>query len=164
MWGTGCGTPGSPLDYHHRSDSRTGNRLTRPHDGREDEEALVSSTAGGGSTQTGPANDVAERLGLSTGMVVQELGWDSDSDDELRVAVENAIDAGMVDPDKHVQHIDYHGPTILTGMEFRTQKQNALSTKWSVAQRTFVHPVGINELKLRSSVKKLDMCNRSLAI
>ena len=59
----------------------------------------MSSTAGGGSTQTGPANDVAERLGLSTGMVVQELGWDSDSDDELRVAVENAIDADMVDGD-----------------------------------------------------------------
>jgi hypothetical protein len=32
-------------------------------------------------------------------MVVQELGWDSDSDDELRVAVEDAIDADMVDGD-----------------------------------------------------------------
>ncbi len=59
----------------------------------------MSSTAGGGSTQTGPANDVADRLGLSQGMVVQELGWDSDTDDELRVAVEDAIDADMVDGD-----------------------------------------------------------------
>ena len=32
-------------------------------------------------------------------MVVQELGWDSDTDDELRVAIEDAIDADMVDGD-----------------------------------------------------------------
>jgi hypothetical protein len=55
----------------------------------------VSSTAGGGTTQTGPA----DRLGFTTGMVVQELGWDDDTDDELRVAIENAIDADMVDGD-----------------------------------------------------------------
>src|SRR5665809_91191 len=30
-------------------------------------------------------------------MVVQELGWDSDTDDGLRVAIEDAIDADMVD-------------------------------------------------------------------
>jgi hypothetical protein len=71
----------------------------RDHRGSRDEEALVSSTAGGGSTQTGPASDVGGRLGLSPGMVVQELGWDSDADDELRVAVENAIDGDLVDGD-----------------------------------------------------------------
>jgi hypothetical protein len=32
-------------------------------------------------------------------MVIQELGWDSDSDDALRVAIEDAIDADMVDGD-----------------------------------------------------------------
>jgi hypothetical protein len=32
-------------------------------------------------------------------MVIQELGWDSDADDELRVAIEDAIDADMVDGD-----------------------------------------------------------------
>jgi hypothetical protein len=32
-------------------------------------------------------------------MVVQELGWDNDTDDELRVAIEDAIDADMVDSD-----------------------------------------------------------------
>ena len=32
-------------------------------------------------------------------MVVQELGWDSDTDDALRVAIEDAIDADMVDSD-----------------------------------------------------------------
>jgi len=32
-------------------------------------------------------------------MVVQELGWDADSDDELRIAIEDAIDADMVDGD-----------------------------------------------------------------
>jgi hypothetical protein len=66
----------------------------------------VSATAGGGSTQqhgTGPAdtsdNVVAGRLGLTSGMVVQELGWDNDTDDDVRVAVEDGIDADMVDGD-----------------------------------------------------------------
>jgi hypothetical protein len=58
----------------------------------------VSSTAGSGSPQTA-SDGVAARLGFAPGMVIQELGWDSDSDDELRVAVEDLIDADMVDGD-----------------------------------------------------------------
>ena len=58
----------------------------------------MSSTEGGGSTQTG-APGAAERLGFKPGMVIQELGWDSDTDDQLRVAIEDAIDADMVDSD-----------------------------------------------------------------
>lgn len=63
-----------------------------------DAEDDVSSTAGGGATQTGPAGP-AERLGFKTGMVIQELGWDNDTDDELRVGIEDALDAEMVDGD-----------------------------------------------------------------
>jgi hypothetical protein len=63
----------------------------------------VCPTAGGGSTNTeaaaGAAAGPAARMGLTGGMVVQELGWDSDSDDELRVAIEDAIDSDMVDGD-----------------------------------------------------------------
>jgi hypothetical protein len=60
----------------------------------------VSATAGGGSTQTdGPATGPADRLGFKRGMVIQELGWDSDTDDQLRIAIEDAIDADMVDSD-----------------------------------------------------------------
>ena len=55
----------------------------------------MSSTAGGGTAQTG----AADRLGFKPGMVIQELGWDNDTDDELRVAIEDAIDADMVDGD-----------------------------------------------------------------
>ncbi len=58
----------------------------------------MSPTAGGGATQTG-APSPAERLGFKPGMVVQELGWDSDTDDQLRIAIEDAIDADMVDGD-----------------------------------------------------------------
>jgi hypothetical protein len=32
-------------------------------------------------------------------MVIQELGWDADTDDDLRVAIEDALDADMVDND-----------------------------------------------------------------
>ncbi len=57
----------------------------------------MSSTAGGGSTQAGSTAGPAARLGLKPGMVIQELGWDSDTDDALRVAVEDALEADMVD-------------------------------------------------------------------
>jgi hypothetical protein len=60
----------------------------------------VSSTAGGGTTHTdSQGSGLADRLGLRNGMVVQELGWDNDTDDDLRIAVEDAIDADMVDGD-----------------------------------------------------------------
>lgn len=64
----------------------------------------MSATAGGGSTRTdgqadGPASGPAQRLGFAPGMVIQELGWDTDTDDELRIAIENAIDADLVDAD-----------------------------------------------------------------
>jgi hypothetical protein len=57
----------------------------------------VSATSGGpegAATQT-----IGDRLGLTKGMVVQELGWDEDVDDDLRVEIEDAIDADMVDGD-----------------------------------------------------------------
>ena len=60
----------------------------------------MSATTGGGPTQTGgPAEGAADRLGFKPGMVVQELGWDNDADDDLRVAIEDAIDADLVDGD-----------------------------------------------------------------
>jgi hypothetical protein len=55
----------------------------------------VSATAGG---HEGTATQNAgERLGFKTGMIVQELGWDEDVDDALRVEIEDTIDADMVD-------------------------------------------------------------------
>lgn len=56
----------------------------------------MSSTVGGGAA---PATGAAERLGIVPGMVIQELGWDDDVDDELRVSIEDTIDADMVDGD-----------------------------------------------------------------
>ncbi len=52
----------------------------------------LSATAGGADTQ-----NAGVRLGFKSGMVVQELGWDEDVDDELRVQIEDTIDADMVD-------------------------------------------------------------------
>jgi len=57
----------------------------------------VSATAGG--PEGTATQNAAERLGLKTGMVVQELGWDEDVDDALRVSIEDTIDADMVDGD-----------------------------------------------------------------
>ncbi|GAB08999.1 hypothetical protein GOARA_026_00290 [Gordonia araii NBRC 100433] len=41
----------------------------------------------------------AQKLGLSKGLVVQELGWDDDTDDDLRADIEDIIDAEMLDED-----------------------------------------------------------------
>ncbi|WP_300612006.1 DUF3052 domain-containing protein [Corynebacterium sp.] len=63
----------------------------------------MSSTAGGETSQQAPgssgAGAAAAKLGFTVGTVVQELGWDNDTDDDLRVAIEDAIDADMVDGD-----------------------------------------------------------------
>jgi len=53
----------------------------------------VSATAGGADLHAG------ERLGFKPKLVVQELGWDEDVDDDVRVKIEDAIDADMVDGD-----------------------------------------------------------------
>ena len=43
---------------------------------------------------------VAEKLGITQGMVVQELGWDEDVDDNLRAAVEELCDGNeLLDED-----------------------------------------------------------------
>ncbi|HHV20798.1 MAG TPA: DUF3052 domain-containing protein [Propionibacterium sp.] len=51
----------------------------------------MATTAGGKALST------AKQLGLSEGLVVQELGWDDDVDDDLRVAIEDAIDAELIE-------------------------------------------------------------------
>ena len=45
------------------------------------------------------AQNFAQKLGISHDMVVQELGWDDDTDDHLRADVEETIGADMVDED-----------------------------------------------------------------
>lgn len=46
-----------------------------------------------------------DRMGLTKGMTVQEFGWDDDVDDELRIALEDSIDADLVDGD-HGEMVD----------------------------------------------------------
>jgi len=55
----------------------------------------VSATAGPAEGQRG----LADRLGLKPGMVVQEIGWDEDCDEDLRTAVADAAEAELVDED-----------------------------------------------------------------
>ena len=52
----------------------------------------MSSTVGAGEPRS-----LAQKLGLSPGLVVQELGWDNDADDDVRVMIEDAIDGEMVE-------------------------------------------------------------------
>ncbi len=40
---------------------------------------------------------VADKLGIEPGMVVQELGWDEDVDDDVRAAVEERIGGELLD-------------------------------------------------------------------
>ena len=52
----------------------------------------MSSTVGAGEPRS-----LAQKLGLSPGLVVQEIGWDNDADDDVRVMIEDAIDGEMVE-------------------------------------------------------------------
>jgi hypothetical protein len=42
---------------------------------------------------------VADRLGIEPSMVVQELGWDEDVDDDARAAIEERIGSELLDED-----------------------------------------------------------------
>lgn len=41
----------------------------------------------------------AQKLGIQKDQIVQELGWDEDTDDEIRVAVEDACGSELLDED-----------------------------------------------------------------
>jgi hypothetical protein len=43
------------------------------------------------------AQNYAQKLGISHGMAVQELGWDEDADDDLRADIEDAIAGELID-------------------------------------------------------------------
>jgi hypothetical protein len=45
----------------------------------------LGATAGG--TEGTATQSIGHRLGFKTGMVVQELGWDEDVDDTVRVQI-----------------------------------------------------------------------------
>jgi hypothetical protein len=53
----------------------------------------VSATADEAEGQSGPA----ERLGFQPGMVVQELGFDDDCDEDLRLSIEEVTGNDLVD-------------------------------------------------------------------
>ncbi|MBD0293118.1 MAG: DUF3052 domain-containing protein, partial [Jiangellaceae bacterium] len=53
----------------------------------------MSQTASPSDQGDGPAH----RLGIRPGMVVQELGWDEDCDDDLRADVEDVTGSELVD-------------------------------------------------------------------
>jgi hypothetical protein len=44
-------------------------------------------------------SDIASRLGVESGLVVQELGWDSDVDEAVRSAVEERSGEDLLDED-----------------------------------------------------------------
>lgn len=72
-----------------------GKRARRPRRpaGATLEAGRLGATAGPSKTR----GSVGEKLGLATGQVVQELGWDEDVDDAVRVGVENAIGGELVE-------------------------------------------------------------------
>jgi hypothetical protein len=55
-------------------------------------EVWVTSTAG-----TGGSKSLSDKLGLSRGLVVQELGWDEDVDDDVRIMIEDSIDGELIE-------------------------------------------------------------------
>lgn len=62
--------------------------------GDEGEDGLVSATA-----DAAEGRQLAGRLALQSGQVVQELGWDEDCDEDLRVSIEAVTGSSLVDED-----------------------------------------------------------------
>ena len=54
----------------------------------------MSATSGDADTKNAGA-----RMGFGPGSVVQELGWDEDVDDDLRMQIEDTVDGDLVDGD-----------------------------------------------------------------
>lgn len=79
------------MDYAQDAASR---QTMVGHDHGTEKEFTVSTTPNGAE-----GTNLAQRMGFTTGMVVQELGWDEDADEDLRALVEDAIEADMVDGD-----------------------------------------------------------------
>ena len=52
----------------------------------------MTSTAGAGGSRS-----LSDKLGLTRGLVVQELGWDEDVDDDVRLIVEDAIEGELIE-------------------------------------------------------------------
>ncbi len=57
----------------------------------------TTPASGDAASSRTPAPGMAERMGFKPGMVVQEIGWDEDVDEDLRGAVEEATGEEMVD-------------------------------------------------------------------
>ena len=62
-----------------------------------EEDLAVSTTPDSGDG--GAIRGIVERMGFAGGLVVQELGWDSETDADFRDAVEESISDEMVDED-----------------------------------------------------------------
>jgi hypothetical protein len=69
-----------------------GNRFARGFDRQEGFTVSTSSAAGGGQ-------GIAERMGIKPAMIVMEVGYDDDADDELRELIEDATGESLVDED-----------------------------------------------------------------
>ncbi|HKX14544.1 MAG TPA: DUF3052 domain-containing protein [Propionibacteriaceae bacterium] len=52
----------------------------------------MTAAAGAGGSKS-----VSDKLGLLPGLVVQELGWDEDVDDDVRIMIEDAIDGELIE-------------------------------------------------------------------
>src|SRR5689334_18785140 len=65
-----------------------------------EEDLAVSTTPGDEAGGAGGAvPGIAERMGIVAGMVVQEVGWDSEVDEDFRGAVEELLGDDLVDED-----------------------------------------------------------------
>ncbi len=53
----------------------------------------------GAAEDAGRSSDIAGKLGVEPGMVVQELGWDDDVDESIRDAVEERCGDELLDED-----------------------------------------------------------------
>ena len=77
----------------------------------------------------GDPPNYARKLGIQKDQVVQELGWDEDTDDEIRAAVEEACGSELLDEDTEEEKT-YQ----IVGDDEADIKQNMISVNSPIAR------------------------------
>ena len=94
-------------------------RCARRRGQRSDGDGLAARGRGGvqawsAAGDAGRTSDIAGKLGVEPGMVVQELGWDSDVDEAVRDAVEERCGDDLLDEDAD-EVVDARAPVVARG-------------------------------------------------
>ena len=85
------------------------------------------------ATAEAAANSAVTKLGFTAGLVVQEFGYDSDVDDDLRIAIEDVIGSELEDEDYRRRRRRRHALVARGRRRPRRRRSSTPSPTWPSA-------------------------------